>query len=90
MMVMQVLTIAGLLVLYGLVLMTLLGRFRRMEFTKFLFLPMAVFGFGYCLRFSGKPPIIDLGFFLTDFSGLFVSVLFTTFLLLGQLKYWKK
>lgn len=42
------------------------------------------------MRLTDKEGFIDLGFFLTDFSSLFIYTLLATFLLLGQLKYWKK
>lgn len=55
-----------------------------------LLAPLLTFSIGFGLRLSGKSYLVDLGFFLTDFSTLFVSVLFTAFLFFGQLKYWKK
>lgn len=58
--------------------------------TKYLLLPLLLFSLGFVLRLSQNKSLIDLGYFLTEFSTLFVTVLFTAFLFLGQLKYWKK
>jgi len=55
-----------------------------------LLFPLWLFGLGFSLRLMMDKSLIDLGYFLTDFSTLFVTILFTLFLFLGQLRYWKK
>lgn len=71
-----------------------LGIFRdfgvQASQTKYLLFPLLLFSLGFVLRLSQNKPLIDLGYFLTEFSTLFVTVLFTAFLFLGQMKYWKK
>lgn len=52
--------------------------------------PFIVFPVGFSLRLTGIQEMIDTGFFLTDFSFLFVYLLTGMSLVLGQLKYWKK
>ena len=68
----------------------LLHRFRTdiAIFFPILFL-LALFAFGFLLRLSGESRIIDLGFFMTEFSHLAMYGIFATALLLGQAKYWK-
>lgn len=86
----QALIIVSCLLLFSHLLIKMVRRFGvKVEF-KFLLFPLWLFGIGFIMRLSGQRPVIDLGFFFTDISGLFVSVLFATFLFLGQLKYWKK
>jgi len=55
-----------------------------------LLLPVLLFVCGYLMRLTENKGIVDTGFFLTDFSYLFVYLLFAMSFLLGQLKYWKK
>ncbi len=86
----QVLVIMVLLGLSTGLLRTLFKKFKRTELAGFLVIPLVIFSLGFSLRLSGKTALVDLGFCLTEFSSLFVSVLFTAFLFLGQLKYWKK
>lgn len=52
-------------------------------------LPLFVFVAGYSLRLSGDKEMIDIGYFFTDFSFLFVYIVFAISFLLGQIKYWK-
>ncbi|HUW21333.1 MAG TPA: hypothetical protein VMW41_01560 [Candidatus Bathyarchaeia archaeon] len=55
----------------------------------YFLLPLLVYSAGFSLRLTGDKSLIDLGFFFTDFSTIFVTVLFSLCLYLGQLKYWK-
>lgn len=52
-------------------------------------LPLVIFVFGFILRLSGNQNLIDLGFFFTDSTVFFITLLFTPALFLGQIKYWK-
>lgn len=52
--------------------------------------PVVVFGIGYTLRLSSVKEGVDLGFFFTDFSFLFVYLVFAMAFLLGQIRYWRK
>ena len=54
-----------------------------------LFIILAVFTTGFMLRLSGNQAAIDFGFFLTEVSHIFIYMLFTAALLLGQKKYWR-
>jgi len=87
----QVLAILLLLLFFSLLIIVLFRKFGRDLKIVLLFIaPLLVFCLGFVLRLSTRPPMVDLGFFLTEFSGLFISVLFAACLLLGQLRYWKK
>lgn len=50
--------------------------------------PLLVFVTGFSLRLSGEKEMIDLGFFFTEFSFLFVYLILAVALILGQIKYW--
>ncbi|MBI4043289.1 MAG: hypothetical protein HY393_00595 [Candidatus Diapherotrites archaeon] len=67
----------------------LLKRFSAPKSTAiFSLFPLALFGLGFVLRLTAEPALIDIGFFFTEFSYLFIYVLFTLSLVLGQVKYW--
>ena len=69
----------------------LMKKFNVKKQTQLLvFFPLAAFAIGYYLRLSDVKGVIDTGYFLTDFSYLFVYLLFALSFILGQLKYWKK
>ncbi len=55
-----------------------------------LFLPLLLFVLGFLMRLTEDKAIVDTGFFFTDFSYIFVYLLFALSFLLGQFKYWKK
>jgi len=55
-----------------------------------MLLPLIIFPAGFFLRLTGMEELIDVGFFLTEFSFLFVYVIFAASLVLGQLRYWGK
>ena len=61
--------------------------------TKRLFIPMfatlAMFSIGFALRLFSEQSVVDIGFYFTDISFLFVNIMFTSALILGQHKYWK-
>jgi hypothetical protein len=87
----QVLVIFSFLLFFSSLIIVLFKKFNNDLKIALLFLtPLLVFSFGFILRLSARPPMVDLGYFLTEFSGLFISILFAVCLLLGQLRYWKK
>ena len=51
--------------------------------------PLFTFLVGFSLRLTGIDKLVDLGFFFTELSTIFVTILFTLCLYLGQVKYWK-
>ena len=51
--------------------------------------PLLLFPIGFSLRLSGIPEQVDMGFFFTEFSFLFVYLVFALSFLLGQVRYWK-
>jgi hypothetical protein len=51
--------------------------------------PLLTYVVGFSLRLSSIKGLVDLGFFLTEFSTIFVTVLFTLCLYLGQVRYWR-
>lgn len=67
-----------------------LKKFKQNKTTYILAIsPLAAFTTGFTMRLSGIKDWIDIGFFLTEFSYLFVWALFVLCAVLGQLKYWK-
>lgn len=52
--------------------------------------PLLIYSGGYMLRFSGNKPLINIGYYMTDYSFMFVYTIFAISILLGQLRYWKK
>ncbi len=86
----QIAVISFLVLLYSYLLIEIFRKFNiKIRNTYFFIIPLGVFSIGFVLRLNSDINFVNLGYYLTDFTGLFVSVLFTTFLLLGQLKYWK-
>ncbi len=76
---------------YAIVIYALTKKFKvHARYVMVFLAPLSFFTLGYQLRLSGIQESMDLGFFLTDSSYLFVYVLFAFFLLLGQLRYWRK
>ena len=87
----QVAFIILLFVLYGFLILFLFRKFlKEFSLSVLLLAPLLIFSIGFVLRLSGNKPAVDLGFFFTDFTLLFIYALFTATLLLGQIKYWKK
>ena len=90
-MVNQVSVIGTVFGLYSLIIILFFRKFLKdLRFPLILIASFAVYCFGFYLRLTGSKEGIDLGFFLTDFSALFLTALFTASLLLGEIKYWKK
>ena len=54
-----------------------------------IFFPLITFVLGFSLRLAKAQGAVDVGFFFTEFSFLFVYLLFALSFLLGQIKYWK-
>lgn len=63
-------------------------KIKKNKLMVFL-VPLIIFIIGFSLRISGNKNMIDLGYFMTDFSALSATILFTVCLFLGQVKYWK-
>ncbi len=77
--------------LYSLLIILFFRKFSKdLRFPLILITSFAVYSIGFLMRLMGTKEQVDLGFFLTDFSALFLTALFTASLLLGQIKYWKK
>jgi len=62
----------------------------RKNYMVIMMFPLLLFTFGFSLRLSGISEIVDLGFFFTDFTFVFIYIMFTASFMLGQIKYWKK
>jgi len=91
MVVSQAIFIALSTVFFSSLVVLLLRKFKQsLKMALFFVIPLFVFSLGFIFRLSESSWVVDLGFFLTEFSGLFVSILFSVCLSLGQLKYWKK
>jgi len=52
-------------------------------------LPLLIYTIGFTLRLTKIEDLIDLGYFFTEFSTLFVTILFSLCMYLGQLRYWR-
>lgn len=91
MLVFQLLTIGALLLFYGAIVFMFCRRFTKdLKLPLMLFVPIVTFSFGFIMRLSENKQIVDLGFFFTESATIFIYILFTSVLILGQLKYWKK
>ena len=65
-----------------------ISRFR-LNWLVFLGLfPIFLFSAGFALRLGSSGELIDMGFYFTEISYLFVYVIFTLCLAFGQAKYW--
>ena len=66
---------------------------RKFDTNKTIFLPLylvlVLFSLGFAFRLNGNSNLVDIGFYFTEISFLFVNILFTIVLLLGQKKYWR-
>lgn len=90
MLVWHITAVLMILVIVLVVLFLFLKRYRTRLIDFFpLFLVFLFFAVGFVFRLSGKQTFIDFGYFLTEISYLFVYVLFTAALILGEKKYWK-
>lgn len=63
-------------------------KVKKRKFLALVF-PLLTYVAGFTLRLTGNKDLIDLGYFFTEFSTIFVTILFTLCLYLGQLKYWR-
>ncbi len=63
-------------------------KVKKRRLVVFAF-PLLTYAAGFSLRLTSVKELIDLGFFFTEFSTIFVTVLFSLCLYLGQVKYWK-
>jgi len=87
----QVSTIGAVFSLYSILIIFFFRKFSKdLRFPLILIISFAIYSLGFLMRLVGNKEGVDLGFFLTDFSALFLTALFTASLLLGQIKYWKK
>lgn len=62
----------------------------KIKWAMYFLIPLIIFCLGFILRLTKVEDIISLGYFLTDFTSLFIYVLFAITFLLGQIHYWKK
>jgi len=68
----------------------ILKKFGREDLFYYMVAPIILLFIGFCMRLLPTEEIVDLGFFFTEVSNMYLYVLFVLALLLGQLKYWKK
>lgn len=85
----QILTVLSVAAVSLLVLMDFL---RIFQVSRRVYLitayPILLFSIGFSLRLTGDAGLVDIGFFLTDFSSLTIWIIFALTFVLGQLKYW--
>ncbi len=62
----------------------------KKKYVLTMLFPMFIFTAGFSLRLTGVQKWIDMGFYLTDFTYVYIYILFTASFMLGQIKYWKK
>jgi len=87
----QVLAIITISAFYAVCLILFFRKFKKeIAIPIVLTMPIIVFALGYSLRLGGNKPAIDLGYFLTDSSYIFIYSLFTSALVIGQIKFWEK
>ena len=87
----QIVSIALLSLAYSIFLLLFFGRFKKDKFLPLLLItPIVIFSVGYVFRLTGSKPMVDVGFFFTDSSYIFIYSLFTSALVIGQIKFWKK
>ncbi len=79
-----------LLIIFTFLVFNFLGDFGVKKKKGLIFIvPLLTYVVGFSLRLSSVKGLVDLGFFLTEFSTIFVTVLFTLCLYLGQVRYWR-
>ena len=77
----------------GLLLFTLgkfLSKFQRKDILPHLLIPLFLFSIGFILRLLPLKAAVDIGFFFTGVSSIFLYIILVMAILLGQIKYWKK
>lgn len=91
MFIIQIVSIAILFLIFTYLVIQLFKQFNRQWNNSLIFIiPLFIFTIGFVLRIIGTKSLVDLGFFFTDFSSLFIYTLFAICVYFGQLKYWKK
>ena len=86
----QFLLLAGVLLTLVLILGKFIKSFKTPIKTFYsLFIILLLFTIGFAMRLANNQNLIDSGYYLTEISYLFVYILFTIALILGQKKYWK-
>lgn len=78
------------LVFSGLVISLFFSFHKGFKYTIYFIIPLFIFSLGFFLRLTSSKPLINMGYYFTDFTSLFIYCLFAITFLLGQLKYWKK
>ncbi len=65
---------------------------NQFKINKQLIIPLiailSIFSLGFLLRLSNITKLIDIGYFFTEFSHIFGTVMFATVLIIGQSKYY--
>jgi hypothetical protein len=78
-----------LLLFFTALIFNFLKQFKIKRNRALIFIcPLITYALGFYWRMLADKNLVDLGFFFTEFSTLFVTILFTLFLYLGQVKYW--
>lgn len=78
------------LTILTLILIIILKKFDRKDLFIYVFIPLIFFTIGFTMRLSEQVSIVNLGFFFTEISSIWLYVLFVLALLLGQIRYWKR
>ncbi len=84
----ELLTILTVFLVSTIVLLRFFRKFTKsLDLVKIVLLPLGLFAVGFYMRIQGD--LVDIGYFFTDFSFLFVYIVFAVTFLLGQIKYWR-
>ncbi|MBI4999225.1 hypothetical protein HZB97_00455 [Candidatus Gottesmanbacteria bacterium] len=76
--------------IFTILIFTFLREFKILKRRVLVFIfPLFTYVVGFSLRLTGDKELVDLGFFFTEFSTIFVTVLFSLSLYLGQIRYWR-
>ncbi|HLC77614.1 MAG TPA: hypothetical protein VJH92_00635 [Candidatus Nanoarchaeia archaeon] len=89
-MIFQVITIGLTYLLLTTLIYFILAHFNKKSFLIYFIVPLTLFVLGFILRLSLQNEFVDLGYFLTEISNLWLYILFTLGIILGQVRYWKK
>jgi len=80
----------ALLFFFTLLIVVFLKQFKVKNKKTLIFIfPLTTYSLGFYLRMTGDKTLVDLGFFFTELTTLFTTILFSICLYLGQIKYWK-
>jgi len=78
------------LISFSYLIILFLKQFKIKAKKSFIFIiPLITYSLGFYLRIGQNQDLIDLGFFFTELSSLFVTIIFSICLFLGQIKYWQ-